>query len=152
MNTDKTRAFFFLIGVHQRLSAAGILGRRFAWQSSAAQPVDIAAAAPGIFTQDGSGTGAGLIVPPSDYSSVTADNPAHAGDYLVIFCTGLGATQVLVPSGSAATGPDLVTANVTLQIEGAEKSFTPDFRLATRAYTRSIFSSRKSRRDPFSLA
>jgi len=77
-------------------------------QSSAIQPLNIVSAAPGIFT----------IVRATDYSPVTAANPAHAGDYMVIFCTGLGATRVPIPTGSGATDADWATATFSLQIIG----------------------------------
>jgi uncharacterized protein (TIGR03437 family) len=49
-------------------------------------------AVPAIFTQNGSGAGAAAALKASDNSLVTASNPLHAGDYVELFLTGLGAT------------------------------------------------------------
>ncbi|MGA2116601.1 MAG: SBBP repeat-containing protein [Bryobacteraceae bacterium] len=63
----------------------------------------IAAVAPGIFTASGDGNSSNaLVVHASDYSRVTASNPAHAGEYLAMFCTGLGATDPPATAGQAA--------------------------------------------------
>jgi len=83
-------------------------------QASAAWPLGIVAAMPAIFTQTASGSGAGTIVHASDYSLVTPANPAAPGEYLALFCTGLGATQPAVASGLAASGPAQVTTPVLL--------------------------------------
>src|SRR5205085_7020563 len=65
---------------------------------SVPQPVVIAAAAPGIFTTDGT---QGIIV---DGSSIAGPaNPAKAGDAIVIYCTGLGEVTPAVPAGAAAS-------------------------------------------------
>jgi uncharacterized protein (TIGR03437 family) len=59
-------------------------------------------AAPGIFTVDGSGSGTAFVVHSSDYTLVTEQNPAHRGEFLTIFCTGLGQTQPPAISGQPA--------------------------------------------------
>lgn len=56
------------------------------------------------------GAGAGVIAHASDFSLVTLAHPALPGEYLAIFCTGLGAAQTPVPSGAAASASDPVTA------------------------------------------
>jgi uncharacterized protein (TIGR03437 family) len=61
--------------------------------------VMIAAAAPAVFTQDGSGQGAGMISDGVTGALNTRDNPAHAGDMVTISCTGLGAGPVSVTIG-----------------------------------------------------
>jgi uncharacterized protein (TIGR03437 family) len=60
----------------------------------------IAAAAPAIFTQDGSGRGAGMIADSVSGALNTADNPAHAGDTVLISCTGLGVADASAVSVS----------------------------------------------------
>ena len=67
-----------------------------------ARPVRVIAATPGIFTASGDGRTAPLVVHASDYSLVTEQNPAHAGEYLTIFCTGLGDTVASIPAGGPA--------------------------------------------------
>jgi len=59
-------------------------------------------ATPGIFTAAGDGYNSPVVVHNSDYSQVTPQNPAHAGEYLAIFCTGLGTTGSSVRAGDAA--------------------------------------------------
>jgi uncharacterized protein (TIGR03437 family) len=57
---------------------------------------------PAIFTANGDGRGQPVIVHAADYSLVTADHPARPGEYLVVFCTGLGATTPSVRDGDPA--------------------------------------------------
>jgi uncharacterized protein (TIGR03437 family) len=51
-------------------------------------------AVPAIFTQDASGTGAAAALHNSSEILVTPSNPAAPGEYLQLYCTGLGATHV----------------------------------------------------------
>ena len=60
-------------------------------QSSAPQPVTLAAASPGIFWLSASGSGDGAILH-ADNSLVSPANPARGGETVVVYCTGLGAT------------------------------------------------------------
>ena len=69
---------------------------------SVARPVFAIPATPGIFTAAGDGYNSPVVVHNSDYSQVTQQNPAHAGEYLAIFCTGLGVTGASVRAGDAA--------------------------------------------------
>ena len=70
-------------------------------ESSAERPVLVIPASPGIFTATGDGFNAPIIAHSSDYSQVTPQNPSHPGEYLAIFCTGLGATDASVRAGDA---------------------------------------------------
>lgn len=86
------------------------------------QSVVVAAAQPGIYTQDQSGSGPGVIVDANAGVEITAASPAHAGDVIVIYCNGLGAVNPAVATGTAAPlgGPPSQTVNpVTLTIGGA---------------------------------
>ena len=58
-------------------------------------PLIIASTHPAILTNDGSGKGLGLIYKVSGGSMVLADanHALHAGDSIIIYCTGLGATD-----------------------------------------------------------
>ncbi|HYL35742.1 MAG TPA: hypothetical protein VEV17_07515 [Bryobacteraceae bacterium] len=72
---------------------------------SAPQPLTIAPAAPGIFTQDGSGQGQGLIMGVDASGAKSLADPAHpvmSGDAIVIYCTGLGKVDPPVPAGYPA--------------------------------------------------
>lgn len=60
---------------------------------SAPFPVMITPLQPGIYTADGSGQGAGVVTNASTGALVTSDHPAHVGDYLTVYCTGLGPLQ-----------------------------------------------------------
>ncbi len=88
------------------------------------EPVTVAVAAPGVFTQDQSGRGPGaILVQPagsSNSATNTPANPAHAGDALLIFCTGLGAVNSNVPAGSVApSSPPAKTTNPVTVTVGA---------------------------------
>jgi uncharacterized protein (TIGR03437 family) len=75
-------------------------------------------AQPGIFTKDASGQGQGSIVFATASTVIYADaaQPATAGDFLSIYCTGLGPVQGNVPPGTAVTvaTPTIATATVTI--------------------------------------
>ncbi len=68
----------------------------------ARQTATIAAAAPGIFTTNGAGTGAGVILRADDYQLVSATAPTTAGAALMIYCTGLGALSTPLVDGNPA--------------------------------------------------
>ena len=72
---------------------------------------------PGIFTAAGSGTGTPVVVHISDYSVVTAQNPAHAGEFLAIYCTGLGVPITPVQSGDAAPPSAMPVAPLVQVVE-----------------------------------
>ena len=77
---------------------------------SVPQDVVVAAAQPGIYTQDGSGTGDGRIFNGS--TLVTASNPAKAGDVVTIYCNGLGAVTPPLPTGSPAPSAEPLARTV----------------------------------------
>jgi uncharacterized protein (TIGR03437 family) len=71
--------------------------------SAVVRSVFVIPATPGIFTAAGDGYNSPVVVHTSDYTQVTAQNPAHAGEFLAIFCTGLGAVNGSVRAGDAAS-------------------------------------------------
>ena len=88
---------------------------------SVPQDVIVAAAQPGVYTQDQSGSGPGVIVNGSTNQLITSANPAQAGDVVVIYCNGLGAVNPAIPTGAPAPldGPVSQTVNpVTVTIGG----------------------------------
>ena len=93
---------------------------------SVPQDVVVASAQPGIYTQDASGSGPGIIVDATQsYQLVTVQTPASAGDVLVIYCNGLGAVIPALPTGTPAplAGPLSYTANtVAITIGGVPAS------------------------------
>jgi uncharacterized protein (TIGR03437 family) len=71
-------------------------------QTSAAQTVNLATYAPGIFAINGEGTGPGAIQD-ANYNLVTPSNPATAGTTVVlIYCTGLGPVTNQPATGAPA--------------------------------------------------
>ena len=68
-------------------------------ETSAAQPVQVADVSPGIFTVPAGGTGPGAILH-ADFQLVSESAPASPGEFLLIFCTGLGLVDPPVPSGN----------------------------------------------------
>ncbi len=81
--------------------------------------VQVGAAVPGIFTANASGSGQGIILD-TQYRLVDSTQPATAGDTVVVWCTGLGATNPAVKSGDATPLSPLsnVTINPTVTIGG----------------------------------
>ena len=73
----------------------------------------VEAAVPAVFTQDTSGTGPAAALRAPDNTLVTAANPLHAGDYVQIFLTGLGAT-------TNHDGLDYANQQPTVSIGGAD--------------------------------
>jgi uncharacterized protein (TIGR03437 family) len=77
---------------------------------SASFNVTVAATAPAIFF---SPTGA-AVLKNADFSVVGAANPAKAGDVILVYCTGLGATSASLPTGTVV--PSTTTANATVPV------------------------------------
>jgi uncharacterized protein (TIGR03437 family) len=85
--------------------------------------IDIAAAAPAIFTQTGTGTGAAAVLN-TNFSIVTDANTADPGQTVQIFATGLGATSPAVQTGAAGNGQTLLqTVTVTIGGQNATVTF-----------------------------
>ena len=67
--------------------------------------------APAVFINPN--TGEPIIQRHPDGALITAANPAQPGDVLIIFVTGIGDVSNQPPSGAAALGSPLATANLT---------------------------------------
>jgi uncharacterized protein (TIGR03437 family) len=89
-------------------------------QTGPQENVTVVPFAPGIFSMNSQGTGQGAILDPS-YHLVDASNPASAGSFILIFCTGLGAVTNQPPTGSPGpTNPLARTTTMpTVTIGGA---------------------------------
>jgi uncharacterized protein (TIGR03437 family) len=90
---------------------------------SAPQSVSMVSSLPSVFTQNQSGQGLGAIIilhPDGSWNLAGANSPAHAGDTLEIYCTGLGDTNPRTVSGFPATASPLLWAidKVTLTVGG----------------------------------
>lgn len=93
---------------------------------SAPVPLTVTELQPGVYSVNAIGTGQGIVTNATTGQIVNASNPAHAGDYLTIYCTGLGALtgpngQTEPADGAAAPLSPLfqTTATVTATIGGA---------------------------------
>jgi len=86
--------------------------------------ITLAPVAPGIFTATADGKGAGAITH-VDGSAVTTQNPAHAGELVILYATGLGQVAPAVPTGALPTGASSTVAPMTLTIGGVDVA--PDF-------------------------
>ncbi len=82
--------------------------------------ITLAAAAPGIFSTTQDGKGQGVILDPLNRLVDGRQTTAAAGDVVVIYCTGLGATTPAVASGVASPGspPAQVTPAPQVSIGG----------------------------------
>ncbi len=74
----------------------------------------MAAVSPGIFTLNQQGSGDGAILHAEDFQPVSESAPARAGEFLLIFCTGLGPVQPEVASGDVAPSTEPLARTVTL--------------------------------------
>jgi uncharacterized protein (TIGR03437 family) len=83
----------------------------------ATQSFTLAPASPGVFTVDGSGAGDGVIVH-ADNSLVNAANPATAGEEVVIYATGLGATNPSFATGVAVNQINTTVLPVSVTMGG----------------------------------
>jgi uncharacterized protein (TIGR03437 family) len=82
-------------------------------QAGAPVPLGVMPATPGIFTMN-EDYASPIVVHASDYRLVTAQNPTSRGEYLTIFCGGLGGTTPPARAGDApsAAAPIQQTLNV----------------------------------------
>jgi uncharacterized protein (TIGR03437 family) len=107
-------------------------------QTSAPQPVTVAAFAPGIFSLNmaGSGQGAVEIAPTAQLAAPTGTlgRPVMRGEYIVIFCTGLGPVSNQPATGASALSNPLsfTTTLPIVTVGGASAQVTysglaPDF-------------------------
>jgi uncharacterized protein (TIGR03437 family) len=81
-------------------------------QVSATQTAQVAATSPGLFTVNANGAGDGAFLH-ANYQPISGLNPAHAGETILIYCTGLGATSPAVATGTAAPSSPAAMAVLT---------------------------------------
>lgn len=88
-------------------------------------PITVTELQPGTYTVNTTGSGAGIVTNALTGQSNSASSPAHVGDYLVIYATGLGsvigASGQVEPADGAAASSSVVystTAKVTATIGG----------------------------------
>jgi uncharacterized protein (TIGR03437 family) len=79
----------------------------------------VAAAAPGLFTANASGSGPGAILNNIDYSLNSAANPVPIGGYVDIYLTGAGTTTPASVDGLLVSAPyPQLNGAVTVSIGG----------------------------------
>ena len=83
-------------------------------ESSEPQQISVAGFSPGIFTINQQGTGTGAILHAETFQLVSEANPARRGEFLSIFCTGLGRLRSTVASGQIAPSPPPETLGLPL--------------------------------------
>ena len=83
--------------------------------------------APGVFSLTANGVGLGAVLHP-DFSIVTEDHPAHPGEFVQIFLTGLGDVFPTIadgaPGGSTTLNTTLGRTYATVNRETAEVSYS----------------------------
>jgi len=79
------------------------------------ETITVAQARPGIFTTTQDGKGQGVIMDVAN-RLVDSANRAKAGDVVVVYCTGLGATNPAVRSGEAAPASPLAKVVTPVQL------------------------------------
>jgi uncharacterized protein (TIGR03437 family) len=89
------------------------------------EPVSILGAQSGIFTKDRTGRGEAIVVvarQDGTQALASPDFPAHAGDVLVIYCTGLGEVNPRAIAGSATPATPLspIVEPVTVTLGGVD--------------------------------
>ena len=88
-------------------------------ETSAVQTVTIAAVSPGIYTLNQQDTGNGAILHAETFQAVNQSAPARPGEFLSIFCAGLGALQSPATSGDIPpTPPPQTTSQPQVNIAG----------------------------------
>ncbi|MBI3667132.1 MAG: hypothetical protein HY236_13075 [Acidobacteria bacterium] len=85
-------------------------------QTSVPRAVSLADIAPGIFTVNQQGTGAGIFIHQDGITPVSAANPAHPGEIVILYATGLGPATPPLGTGSPSTGN--VTGTPIVMVDG----------------------------------
>jgi uncharacterized protein (TIGR03437 family) len=80
---------------------------------SASRMVSVGAVSPGIFINDPA-TSAGAVLHAEDFSLVSGAAPARPGEFLLIYCTGLGPVRGALGSGEGAPSARALTETVHL--------------------------------------
>jgi len=91
---------------------------------SASASVPVLSAQPGIFTYNAGGNMFGAILH-ANFQLANSDNPANAGETVLIYCTGLGAVSTAPADGAAGSGePTAGTPTVSIGGINAPVSFS----------------------------
>lgn len=87
-------------------------------ETSSVANVNVASFSPGIFIIDSNNSGAFLNA--STYATISSTSPAAPGNYVAIYCTGLGAVNQTIASGAIAptTNPAQTITSPTVTVGG----------------------------------
>ena len=85
-------------------------------RTSALKTISLSPVSSGIFSFSGDGQGAGAITH-ADGSPVLPSNPAHRGEVVIIYATGLGQVTPFVPTGAPPTGTSATLAGTVVTID-----------------------------------
>ena len=92
--------------------------------------VTVAATAPAIFF---SAAGA-AVLKNADFSVVSATNPAKAGDVILVYCTGLGATSASLATGTVVPATPTANASVPVTATIGGKPATVTYAIASPGF------------------
>ena len=81
----------------------------------------VASAQPGIFTANQQGTGQGIVMGPDQFTVADANKPAHRGQAIVIYCTGLGTVTPSTVLGQPASGSPLAATTNPVEVTAGGK-------------------------------
>jgi uncharacterized protein (TIGR03437 family) len=88
----------------------------------------VADTAPGIFSTTQHGSGPGAILNATTFAAISTVNPAKAGSFVAVFCSGLGKVSNAPADGAAASSSPLSTTlqqpTVTIGGQNATVSFS----------------------------
>jgi len=95
---------------------------------SSAVMLSVAAAQPAIYTADASGSGQGVVAIAGDNVLAATSNgrPARAGEYLTIYCNGLGAVAAANGAAPPQDGTPTPTDNIFRTLGSVSVSFDGD--------------------------
>ena len=86
-------------------------------QTTSVQNAQVTSTAPGVFTLNQQGTGPGAFLH-ANFQGISDTNPATGGETILMYATGLGATNPVVATGAAATVTVNTVATPTVTIGG----------------------------------
>jgi len=89
-------------------------------QASSGVSVQVNTTAPGVFSLSYNGATFAELFHSSDFTLVTPSNPAHRDEVLILYATGLGPVNPLVPAGLAggSSPPSVATQDISVLIGG----------------------------------
>ena len=102
---------------------------------SAVRSVNVAVVSPGIFIVDQASSAGSILNASDNFSLVSGNSPANPGDFLVIFCTGLGPLQSAAPGAETIYVPQVSMAGLpaTVTFSGLAPGFVGLYQINAQA-------------------